>query len=182
MNPSREKQWIHLTKISDSGPKIPNCEPAVCLGKACSFALSWMVSPWASPLGGGKDGGQYVFSFRFDPWLEEGPQGIEVLLIHRGSSEPLCYGVTGVRANRLIQSCVPRLIRSISRDLPLQDTCYVQQMIPSLMLAVTGGFHYDLTKCLSCLKQEGLLPCQWILIAQAGKREEFPLASAKGGC
>ena len=37
MNPSKEKQWMYLTKISESGRKTLNCEPAtVCLGKACA--------------------------------------------------------------------------------------------------------------------------------------------------
>jgi len=49
-----------------------------------------------------------------------------------------------MRANKLFQTCMPRLIGSISRGLPLEGTCYVQQVTSSLMLAVASGFDCEL--------------------------------------
>lgn len=60
MNPSREKQQMHLTKISESGPEISNSEPVTVSERLVLFAPGWTVS-------GGSSSGVF---FCLHPWLE----------------------------------------------------------------------------------------------------------------
>ena len=64
MNPSREKQGVHLAKILESGLalkyQIVNKQLSVS-ERLVPFAPRWMVSAWASLLGGGEGGSSACF-------------------------------------------------------------------------------------------------------------------------